>query len=103
MADWQDLPRIVTWFDNIRAHPAFKPTYLSRLAAVRALPAFAGEDRCERVRAARAMLTAARNDIADPCRGRHAAWAICCGATGCRSPCASEFDDKPIKPVRFFG
>ena len=27
MADWQDLPRIVTWFDNIRAHPAFKPTY----------------------------------------------------------------------------
>jgi glutathione S-transferase len=27
MADWQDLPRIVTWFDNIRAQPAFKPTY----------------------------------------------------------------------------
>ena len=27
MADWQDLPRVVTWFDNIRAHPAFKPTY----------------------------------------------------------------------------
>jgi glutathione S-transferase len=25
--EWQDLPRIVTWFDNIRAHPAFKPTY----------------------------------------------------------------------------
>jgi len=25
--DWQDLPRVVTWFDNIRAHPAFKPTY----------------------------------------------------------------------------
>ena len=24
---WQDLPRVVTWFDNIRAHPAFKPTY----------------------------------------------------------------------------
>jgi glutathione S-transferase len=24
---WQDLPRIVTWFDNIRAHPAFKPTF----------------------------------------------------------------------------
>ena len=24
---WQDLPRIVTWFDNIRAHPAFQPTY----------------------------------------------------------------------------
>ena len=27
LADWQDLPRIVTWFDNIRAQPAFKPTY----------------------------------------------------------------------------
>ena len=27
MADWQDLPRIVTWFDNIRAQPAFKPTF----------------------------------------------------------------------------
>ena len=27
MADWQDLPRIMTWFDNIRAHPAFQPTY----------------------------------------------------------------------------
>ena len=27
MADWQDLPRIVTWFDNIRAHPSFEPTY----------------------------------------------------------------------------
>src|SRR5665213_4122435 len=26
-ADCQDLPRIVTWFDNIRAHPAFVPTY----------------------------------------------------------------------------
>ncbi|MEP7030107.1 MAG: glutathione S-transferase N-terminal domain-containing protein [Pseudolabrys sp.] len=26
-ADWQDLPRVKTWFDNIRAHPAFKPTY----------------------------------------------------------------------------
>jgi hypothetical protein len=24
---WADLPRIFTWFDNIRAHPAFKPTY----------------------------------------------------------------------------
>jgi hypothetical protein len=24
---WLDLPRITTWFDNIRAHPAFKPTY----------------------------------------------------------------------------
>ena len=27
LADWQDLPRIVTWFDNIRAQPAFNPTY----------------------------------------------------------------------------
>ncbi len=27
MPDWLDLPRIVTWFDNIRAHPAFKPTF----------------------------------------------------------------------------
>lgn len=24
---WKDLPRVVNWFDNIRAHPAFKPTY----------------------------------------------------------------------------
>ena len=27
MPDWQDLPRVVTWFDNIRAHPSFKPTF----------------------------------------------------------------------------
>jgi glutathione S-transferase len=27
LADWQDLPRVVTWFDNIRAQPAFKPTF----------------------------------------------------------------------------
>ncbi len=27
MAEWQDLPRVVTWFDNIRAQPAFQPTY----------------------------------------------------------------------------
>lgn len=27
MPDWQDLPRVVTWFDNIRAQPAFGPTY----------------------------------------------------------------------------
>jgi glutathione S-transferase len=26
-ADWQDLPRVATWFDNIRAHAAFVPTY----------------------------------------------------------------------------
>ena len=25
--DWQDLPRVVTWFDNIRAQSAFKPTF----------------------------------------------------------------------------
>jgi glutathione S-transferase len=29
MAQWQDLPRVVVWFDNIRAHPAFKPTFYS--------------------------------------------------------------------------
>ena len=29
MANWQDLPRVVTWFDNIRAQPAFQPTYYS--------------------------------------------------------------------------
>jgi glutathione S-transferase len=27
MPDWQDLPRVVTWFDNVRAHSAFTPTY----------------------------------------------------------------------------
>jgi len=27
LADWQDLPRIITWFDNIRAQKAFQPTY----------------------------------------------------------------------------
>ena len=27
LPDWQDLPRVATWFDNIRAHPAFKPTF----------------------------------------------------------------------------
>ncbi len=27
MPDWQDLPRVVTWFDNIRAQPAFGQTY----------------------------------------------------------------------------
>ncbi len=27
MADWQDLPRVVTWFDNIRAQPAFQQTF----------------------------------------------------------------------------
>jgi glutathione S-transferase len=27
MPDWQDLPRVETWFDNIRARAAFKPTY----------------------------------------------------------------------------
>ena len=26
-AQWQNLPRILTWFDNIRAHSAFKLTY----------------------------------------------------------------------------
>lgn len=27
MPDWQDLPGVKTWFDNIRAHPSFAPTY----------------------------------------------------------------------------
>jgi glutathione S-transferase len=27
MPDWADLPRVVAWFDNIRAQPAFEPTY----------------------------------------------------------------------------
>ena len=27
MPDWQNLPRVAAWFDNIRAEPAFKPTY----------------------------------------------------------------------------
>jgi glutathione S-transferase len=27
LPSWQDLPRIVTWFDNIRTQAAFKPTY----------------------------------------------------------------------------
>ena len=27
MPDWQDLPRVVTWFDNIRAQPAFASAY----------------------------------------------------------------------------
>jgi len=27
LADWQDLPRVATWFDTIRAHPAYKPTF----------------------------------------------------------------------------
>jgi len=25
--DWQDLPRVVTWFDNIHSQPAFKSTF----------------------------------------------------------------------------
>jgi hypothetical protein len=24
---WADLPRVARWYDAIRAHPAFKPTY----------------------------------------------------------------------------
>jgi len=26
-AAWQDLPRLERWYDAIRAHPAFAPTY----------------------------------------------------------------------------
>jgi glutathione S-transferase len=25
--DWADLPRVVKWYEMIRAQPAFKPTY----------------------------------------------------------------------------
>jgi glutathione S-transferase len=24
---WQDLPGVTRWYGNIRAHPAFKPTF----------------------------------------------------------------------------
>jgi glutathione S-transferase len=27
LASWQDLPRVVAWFDKIRAQPAFAPTF----------------------------------------------------------------------------
>ena len=33
MPDWQDLPRVVTWFDNIRAQPGIQADLLPRLAA----------------------------------------------------------------------
>ena len=26
-SQWQDLPGVARWYENIRAHPAFKPTY----------------------------------------------------------------------------
>ncbi len=26
-ADWQDLPRVIAWFDKVRGHAAFVPTY----------------------------------------------------------------------------
>ena len=26
-SEWRDLPGVVRWYDNIRAHPAFRPTY----------------------------------------------------------------------------
>jgi glutathione S-transferase len=26
-SQWRDLPGVVRWYDNIRAHPAFKPTF----------------------------------------------------------------------------
>src|SRR6476660_1158080 len=29
MPNWQDLPRVAAWFDNIRAEPAFAPTFYS--------------------------------------------------------------------------
>lgn len=27
LPDWEDIPRVVTWFEKIRAHPAYAPTY----------------------------------------------------------------------------
>ena len=27
LSNWQDLPRVAAWFENIRAQPAFKPTF----------------------------------------------------------------------------
>ena len=27
LPDWQDLPRVAAWFDQIRGHDAFEPTY----------------------------------------------------------------------------
>lgn len=27
LPDWQDLPQVAAWFENIRAHPAYTPTY----------------------------------------------------------------------------
>lgn len=27
LADWQDLPRVINWFNNIREHSAYAPTY----------------------------------------------------------------------------
>ena len=27
LADWQDLLRVVAWYDAVRTHPSFKPTY----------------------------------------------------------------------------
>ena len=48
MPGWLDLPRVVTWFDNIRAHPSFKPTFYhgsllsERFPHLREQPAKAG-------------------------------------------------------------
>ena len=44
LPDWQDLPRIVTWFDNIRSAAGVQADLLSRLALIRALPAFEGKN-----------------------------------------------------------
>jgi len=42
LPDWQDLPRVVTWFDNIRGARGVQANVLSGLAGERAVSAFCG-------------------------------------------------------------
>ncbi len=42
---WADLPRVQTWFENIRSHSAFAPTYYPGSLADREFSASAGEGR----------------------------------------------------------
>jgi glutathione S-transferase len=45
-AMWQDRPRVVRWYEAIRAHPAFKPTYyFGSLLSERFLHLRGGENR----------------------------------------------------------
>ena len=46
---WQDLPRVVTWFEQHPRAGGIRADLLSRLAAVRALPAFEGKGRRAKV------------------------------------------------------